>query len=452
MRNHSVPEPNGRPLVGHLIEFRNEPLACMSRWQCEYGDLVGFRLGLQPMYLLSHPSLAEQALVEQTDIFVKMYEPQKPKGLQLVLGQGLVTSTGALWQQQRKLLQTAFQRRSIHGMLPQMVLAGQQLIERWHRFETDVEIEIADEMLRLMLEVLTQTMFSTSVLDDIDAIAPALNICLRHAAMTTMNPFLPPLWVPTTRNRAFKKALSTLDSLMYRLIEHRRNETIRHDDLLNRLLAASNSENGIPMSDRQLRDELITIFTAGHETTANLMTWTLYLLARHPEALTRMKAELQQVLSGEIPDATQLERLEFTKAVLMESLRLRPPAALLIRKIKRDTVMAGYQLKAGRLALISIFNIHHHPELWDHPEQFNPNRFIEQKISKHQFLPFGMGPRFCLGNHFAMVESVLLLSMLAQQFHFNPSSEREPEIDMAVTLRPKDGLRLRVSPITDNGG
>ncbi|MGZ8199881.1 MAG: cytochrome P450, partial [Methylosarcina sp.] len=337
----------------------------------------------------------------------------------------------------------------IDAMRPQMAAAGEQWVRRWQKLSPGAEVDIANEMMRLTLEVLTRTMFSTSVLSEVDAIAPALDTCLRYAAQTTMNPLTPPLWVPTFANQSFKKALATLDAVIYRMIERRR-EGQAHDDLLSRLLNAADADTGSGMSIRQLRDEMLTIFTAGHETTANLMTWTLYLLARHPEAQNKARAELKEVLNGSPVAGEQLDRLVYTKAVLQEAMRLRPPAGVVIRKLIRDTTLQGHSLKAGSLAVVSIFNIHHHPDLWDAPETFDPERFIDRKIDKYHFLPFGIGSRFCIGNHFAMMETTLLLAMLLRNFNFTLYTEQEPEIEMAVTVRPKGGLRLKVSPLRES--
>jgi cytochrome P450 len=447
MPHTSVPEPQGYPLLGNLPEFKKNPLECMSRWHRDFGDIVGFRLGPQKMYLLSHPDLVEEALIAQADVFVKMYDPQKPKGLQLVLGQGLVTSKGALWQRQRRLLQPVFQRRNVAALLPQMAEAGAQMVRRWQNLAPGAEVEIPAEMLRLTLEVLTRTMFSTSVLDRVDVIAPALDACLRYAASSFLNPLTPPLWFPSPGNRAFKRALAALDAVIYGMIDERLASGEAHDDLLNLLLNSTDPETGAAMSRRQLRDEMITIFTAGHETTANVMTWTLYYLARHPEVMSKLREELRQVLNGGIATEELLEQLHYTRAVLFETMRIRPPVGIMIRKIERATRLNGYELKADGMAMINIYNIHHHPTLWENPEIFDPERFLDRKFSKSTFLPFGIGSRFCIGNHFATAELTLLLSMLAKRFDFELCSELEPEIDMAVTIRPKGGLKLRVRPV-----
>lgn len=441
-----IPQPKGRLLIGHLGEFKKNPLACMQGWQHALGDIVNFRLFRQNFYLLSHPDLVEQAMVEQQDVFVKMYNPQKPKGLQLFLGQGLVTSTGALWQQQRRLLQPVFQRRNIMTLLPEMETAGAQLLERWRGLPPDSEVEIADEMLHLALEVLTRTMFGASLAERIDVIEPALEVCLRYAAATILNPLDPPLWVPTPRNRAFKRARAALDEVVYGMIDERAAHPGERHDLLHLLLTGADPETGVGMSRQQLRDEMLTLLLAGHETSANVLTWTLYHLAKHPEVMAKLREELRAVLNGGAPTAEQIEQLPYTKAVLSEAMRLKPPAALMLRKVARDTSLQNYRLRAGSLAVISIYNIHHHPALWKNPEAFEPERFLTQKASKHTFLPFGIGPRFCIGNQFASVELVLLLAMLAQHFDFALCGDREPEHDMAVTLRPKGGLRLRVRP------
>ncbi|MGZ5053295.1 MAG: cytochrome P450, partial [Methylobacter sp.] len=283
-QNKPIPKIKGEFLLGNVRQMKANPFQALCDWQRDYGDLVSFRLATRHFYLISHPKLIEQALIKQSDIFVKMYDPKKTTGLALVLGQGLVTSQGALWQRQRRLMQPVFQRSNVAALLPQIVTAGNHLLARWRLLGDGAQVNLADEMMQVTLEVITQTMFSTSVLDKIERIAPALDTALRYAAKSVMNPFRIPLFIPTQANREFNTASALLDEVIYGIIEQRRSQPIAHNDLLDMLLNA-NDDNGELMSDKQIRDEVITIFSAGHETTANLLSWTLYLLARHPDVL-----------------------------------------------------------------------------------------------------------------------------------------------------------------------
>ena len=198
------------------------------------------------------------------------------------------------------------------------------------------------------------------------------------------------------------------------------------------------------MSDRQIRDEIITIFSAGHETTSNLLSWTLYLLARHPDLLARLRRELEVLPKDEAPRASDLQPLSYMKAVLNESMRIRPPVGIMMRKVAKDTEIDGYALKAGSLAIFSIFNLHHHPEFWPEPERFDPERFLSDENRRFSYMPFGTGERICIGNHFAMLESQLLLSMIVRQYDLKLLNAGEAEIDMAVSLRPKGGIPVRL--------
>jgi cytochrome P450 len=443
-QNKTIPEIKDEFLLGSLRQMKANSFQALCDWQRDYGDLVSFRLATRHFYLISHPKLIEQALIKQSDIFVKMYDPKKPTGLALVLGQGLVTSQGELWQRQRRLMQPVFQRRNLASLLPQIVTAGNNLLARWRLLGDEAEVNLADEMMQVTLEVITQTMFSTSVLDKIERIAPALDTLLRYAAKSVVNPLRIPLFIPTQTNREFNAASAVLDDLIYGIIEQRRAQTTVHNDLLDMLLNATD-DNGNKMSDKQIRDEVITIFTAGHETTANLLTWTLYLLARHPDVLAKLRQELDTLLQGNIPTAEDLQQLVYTKAVLNESMRFRPPVGIMMRRISKDTELDGYLLKQGRLVIFSIYNIHHHPDFWQQPEQFDPERFLSSENRRFSFMPFGTGERICIGNHFALLESQLLLSMIVQHFDLQLLDSDEAEIEMAVTLKPKGGVPVKLA-------
>jgi cytochrome P450 len=444
MTTKTIPHVKGDFLLGSLRQYKANPFQTICDWQRDYGDLVSFKLATRQFYLFSHPRLVEQALVKQSHNFIKMYNPEKPTGLALILGQGLLTGQGELWRRQRRLMQPVFQRSNLTSMLPQMVTAGNNLLHRWQRLGDEAQVNLADEMMQLALEVITQTMFSTSVLDKISEIASALETGLKYAAKTVANPLTPPLFIPTPANRAFKQAVGVLDDIIYGIINQRRAQATAPHDLLTMLLNVRDSDTGKPMSDRQIRDEVITIFTAGHETTANVLTWTLYLLARHPAVLAKLRTELHDRLQGKIPDAEDLQQLAYTRAVLNEAMRIRPPAGILIRRVNQDTEIDGYAFKAGSLAIFSIYNIHHHPDYWQQPEQFDPERFLTAEKRRFAYMPFGTGERVCIGNHFALLESQLLLSMIIQHYDVQLLSSDEVEIEMAVTVRPKGGIPVRL--------
>lgn len=439
----TIPHVKGAFLLGNVRDFKTDPLQAIINWQRDYGDLLSFNLGPQRFYLLSHPALAEQALVQQNKVFVKMYTPEKPKGLALVLGQGLVTSRGEWWRKQRQMIQPMLQRRNLTGLLPQMQAAGEAMLARWQALGAHVELDLGQELTQLTLEVITQTMFSTSVLDKFGQLAPALDTGLRYASKTLGNPLMPPLWVPTPANREFKQALALLDGLVYGLIKNRRENPGEFQDLLTMLLSAE-QEGGGRLSDVAVRDEVMTIFTAGHETTATTLTWTLTLLAQHPDVLTKVQQELDAVLGGALADAETLPKLVYTRAVLDESMRIRPPAGIIMRRVSKDTVLDGYHLKAGSLAVINIYGIHHHPEFWPEPELFDPERFLTDAKRKYTYLPFGLGERVCVGNQFALFESVVLLSMILQRYELVLQNDDDVGMSMAVTIRPKRRVMMRL--------
>jgi cytochrome P450 len=443
--NKTIPQVKGDFLLGNLSQMMANPFQALCDWRRDYGDLVSFRLVTRQFYLFSHPKLIEQALIKQSDVFVKTYHPEKPIGLALVLGQGLITSQGDVWQRQRRLMQPIFQRSNITTLLPQIVTAGSNMLNRWQKLGEGAEVNLSGEMLQLTLEVITQTMFSASVLNKIEQISPSLDILLRYATKTLLNPLTLPLYVPTPANQKFKQALGVIDDVIYGIIDQRRTASSAHNDLLDMLLKARDDNSGEKMTDRQIRDEVITIFSAGHETTANLLSWTLYLLARHPDVLAKLHQELDGLLQGKIPDAEDLQQLVYTRAILNESMRFRPPAGIMLRKVNKDTEVDGYFLKAGRLAIFSIFNLHHHADFWPQPDQFDPERFLVPENRRFSFMPFGTGERICIANHFALMEAQLLLSMIVQHCDLQLLDTDEVEIELAVALRPKGGIPVRIT-------
>ena len=444
-----VDAPGKRWFLGHVLEFKRNPLETMTLWRERCGDFVRFSLGRKELYLLSHPSLAEEVLVKQADVFQKVYDPAKPTGLALVLGNGLLTSGGELWRRQRKLIQPMFQRARVARQSAQMVEAGEQMLVRWARRPAGEPCDVAAEMMQLALEVVTRTMFSASVLKDVAFLGPALLVLIRYAFRSFHNPFRIPLWVPTASNREFLRARQLVDRMIYGLIEERLRSGVKQDDLLDLLLSAVDADTGAGLSKEQQRDELLTIAAAGHETTANALTWTWYLLASHPAAATRLRKELSDVLGGRAPTMDDLPRLSFTRTVFEEALRLYPPAPAVQRRAIKDTTVGGRPLPAGSLVVVSLWNLHRHPAFWEQPERFDPDRFAASRAGHDRhlaFLPFGAGPRTCIGNHFALVEGVLLLALIAQRYELTLVPGQKVETELAVTLRPRHGLPMILKP------
>lgn len=440
----TVPQAKGDFLLGNFRQLAPDPFHTLCNWHCEYGDLAGFKIGRRQFYLFSHPKLLEDAIIKQPDIFVKLYSSGKPKGLEFVLGQGLVTSKGELWQKQRQLMQPVFQRKNLGDLLPQITRTGEEMLERWRLLGNGAEVNLADEMMRLTLEVITQTMFGTSVLNNVERIGPALNTVLRFATRSLMAPVAIPLSWPTRSNKEFKRAMAILNETVYGIISQRRGQSASSQNLLDMLLEAQDPQTGKPMDTQQLRDEVITIFSAGHETTSNLLTWTLYLIAKHPEILGKLRQEIDALPDGGLLEAAAANSLTYTKAVLNEAMRLRPPVGVMLRKINRETEIDGYTLKAGSLAVFSIYNIHHHHGFWQEPEQFNPERFLNADSRRYAFIPFGAGERICIGNNFALLESQLLLAMIVRYYDFELLNSGEAEIEMMVSIRPKGGVPVRL--------
>lgn len=439
-----VDVPGAVPLLGHLSAFRKHPLEMLTTWWRRHGDALRFRLGRKTLYLFSHPDLAEEVLVKQSDRFVKVYDPQRPTGLALVLGNGLVTSSGEVWKRHRRIIQPIFHRSRMAAMADRMAQVGEQRMASWKDREGDT-IDIVAEMMQLALEVISQTMFSTSMAQHIDRISHALQVSIKFAFDSFSNPLFLPLWVPTVRNREFHSVMQFLDGLMYGLLAERRRSGAHHDDLLDLLLQARDEETGEGLNDQELRDEALTIFAAGHETTANALAWTWYLLATHPEARTRFHEEVDRVLQGRTPNADDLSQLPYTRALFDESLRLYPPAPAVQRKAATRTTIGGMSLPEGAFVLVGTYNLHRHPAFWSNPEQFWPERWLndERLTSRYAYMPFGAGPRACVGLHFASVEGPLLLALIGRRYDLHLAQEKvEPHL--MVTLRPKGGIRMTI--------
>lgn len=444
----SLPDPPGPPrglLLRRLMTFRRDAPGTLLGLQRRYGDVALFRMGKRRLYVLSHPDLVRDVLVAHHRNFIKSYALQRAR---VLLGHGLLTSENPLHMRQRRLAQPTFHRDRVAAMARTMVRYAEETAEGWR---PGMEVDAGAEMNRLTLAIAGETLLGAGVQDEADEIRVALTDAL-GLFNRLHNPFGELLdRIPVPGTIRMRRARARLDATIYRAIAQRRASGDARDDLLGMLLAARDEEDdGAGMTDEQLRDELLTLFLAGHETTANALAWTWHLLALHPDAEARLHDELRTVLGGRAPSAEDYPSLPFTRAVLAESMRIRPPAWTIGRQPLEDFSANGYLVRAGSIVLVSPWIVHRDPRWWPEPEAFRPERWMEPgfeaSLPRFAYFPFGGGPRKCIGEGFAWMEGVLALATLARRWRLRlaPGAHVVPEA--RITLRPV-GLRMRVEEV-----
>ena len=437
-----APGPPGHRLLGHLPEFRRDVLGFMLASAARHGDVVRFRLGPQVVHLLNHPDYVRHVLQSQQQNYDK--QTRSAAFIKSVTGDSLLTSNGEFWQRQRRLAQPAFHRHHLAGYARQMTRATADLLQTWQRrTPPEAPLDMAREMMRLTYTIVGRTLFSTEVGADADTLERAMAVILPHTFGRLGNIFNWPDWVPTPANRRFQRALASVNEVVYRIIaEHRQsNDPDGPDrDLLATLLRVRDGETGAGFTDEQLRNETITFLLAGHETTANALTWTLYLLAQHPVIAARLQAEVRSALGDRVPAMEDLPRLGFVKQVVQESMRLYPPIWIIERRAVAGDVIGGFGIPARSAVVVSPFALHRHPQFWESPDRFDPERFAGTSPVPAAYLPFGAGPRFCIGSEFAMLEAQLILAMLVRSFEFRMVPGQRIEPLPGITLRARHGL------------
>ncbi len=446
VRGRVPPGPPGGPFHSILPSLRNDPLNVYLGAQRSYGDVARLRVfGPVYLYLVSHPDDVEHVL--RTN--VKNY----PKGfiadvLRPGLGEGLLTSEGELWLRQRRLMQPAFHRRQVATFVHTITDATSKLLACWEAFARSRQsFDVAAEMNNLTLEIVSRTLFGLDVSGEAGPVRQALAITHDHTNYRFTHPFSPPPWIPTPRNRRSAAALRRLDGIVHKIIDVRRRSPDEHNDLLARLLAARDAETGAAMSDKQLRDEVLTILLAGHDTTSNALAWLFYLLTQHPEVEGKLHAEVTAVLQEKAPTFDDLPRLRYTRMVIDEALRLYPPAWATARQAKEADEIREYAIPARSPVVISQYVTHRHPAFWEAPDTFDPERFSpERSMGRHTFayFPFSGGPRQCIGKDFALIEMQIILAMVVQRYRLAlvPGHPIVPEA--MINLRPRRGVCVRL--------
>ena len=446
-----VPETRGLPLVGVLPQLLKDPLNFMLQTRQELGDLYRLNLGVTRMVVLNHPRHMQHVFVDHVQNYRKgggFWE-----AIRALLGNGLVVSEGSFWLRQRRMMQPQFHRQRLQSLTDLMVGAIQEALDTWPQAASpqetqDQSFNLAAAFNELTMKVVTRTLFGaglgTAQMEEVSAaMAYVLDYILKAMLINAL-----PSWMPAPGRKKYQQSIAQIDKHVYNMIAAARQQRGPENHLLAMLLDMADETSGEGLTDQQLRDEVITLFLAGYETTSVALSWTFEYLARQPEILEKLQAEVDAVLGERRPEFADLPRLPYTRMVLQETLRLRPPAWQVTRTAVEDDEIDGYPIPAGANLIAMIYMCHHHPEQWPNPEVFDPQRFSAERASERHnlaWMPFGAGQRLCIGRDFALMEGQLALAMVVQRYRITPLSTNPIQPQLAATLRPKGGVPVKIT-------
>jgi len=443
MSSHIPVVPDSNRFLGNLTAFRDRPLDLVVR-ATQYGDLVCWRFGWMWFYQANHPNMIHDVLVKRAASFHKT--PRIKQVLGAVLGEGLLTSDGEEWRSHRRLVQPAFHSSRIEAYGAVMTEYTESMMRDW---VTGGEVDMRHEMMKLTLGIVAKTLFDADLDGDLsERVGQAVTVTQEHGNEQFRRLVALPRWVPTAGNRRSQAAVKDLDSILSEIIRARRTSGEDRGDLLSMLLLARDEDSGAGLTDRQVRDEAMTLFLAGHETTAVALTWTWVLLDQDPGVRQRLENEVDEVLQGRPPDVKDLPNLPYVKQVIEEAMRLYPPAWTIGRQAVEAVDIGPYHLDPGSIVLVSPYAVHRQPEYFPEAETFDPDRFSperERDLPRYAYIPFGGGPRICIGNNFAMQEACLILAAMVQKVRLSlvPGTDLTP--DPLITLRPKYPILMRLT-------
>jgi len=425
--------------------FANDAIGLVRDRFESYGDIYYVANGSGGLYVSHHPDHIRDVLVTHGSRFGKAHSAFAK--LARVLGQGLLNTDGATWKRHRRMIQPAFHKSRLRGYTSMMVIEAERTAQRWR---DGGSVDLGADMTELTLRVVSRSLFSHEVANEVDAITGAVSVLQDSFS----RPALLPRWLPTPYRRRVRGAIASIDEVMYRLIAARRTGSSNvasgdeqgDPDLLQMLVDVRDEEgDGAGLTDREIRDQLVTFYMAGHETTSHALTWTFFLLSQNPDAEAKMHAELTRVLGHRLPTFEDFDDLAYTERVIKESMRLYPPVYVIARKATADTCIGDYQVAAGSEVALWIYMTHHDPRWYPDPETFQPDRFAEEKTSERPrfaYLPFGAGARTCIGKTFATIEAVLILATLAQRFRLSLAPGHRVAVKTRVTLTPRYGMKM----------
>jgi cytochrome P450 len=437
----TAPGPRGNIILGNLPEVQRKGFLkfYLDAWR-DYGDVARYQMGPMVIHSIVRPEHVQHVLVKNAENYHKGLSHDK---LRIALGNGLLTSEGPFWSRQRRLMSPTYTPRGVNRFAEIMTSAAADLLGAWQPGRT---IAVNQEMMVLAMNVISRSMFGVDIGEKYADAGRALGYILEFAAARTMSIIDPPLFIPTPANNRLKWALRTIDDFLYGIIAERRAQP-PGDDLLYLLMSARDEETGETMDEKQLRDEVLITFFAGHETTAQLFSWTAYMLDQHPQVESRLHAELEEVLGGRTPTLDDIPRLVYTRQVVDEVLRLYSPVAVTARDVIETDEIGGYEIPAGSMVMVAPYLTHRHPEFWETPLQFNPEHFTPEAVKarpRYAYYPFGAGQRTCLGMHFALLEAVLVLGEALQRYRFRLLPGQEIEPVFMGTLRPCGDIMMKL--------
>jgi cytochrome P450 len=448
MAQKIIPGPKRNLIFGNFRDLLNNPLHFLVDVDKSYPGIAKINAFNRKLVLITNPELVRYILQTNQKQYVK---GSQYKLLKLVLGNGLVTSEGDLWRRQRKLIQPAFHKQYIYTLFNDMLACTNKMVEEFEKKAEGKEVlYFSDEMMKVTLHIIGKTMLSADVTAEASAVRNSLIYIGQEIASNAMSLVNLPLWVPTPANIKFRKEVKVLDKIIYRIINERRNGKEQKKDLLDMLMSSTYEDNGEHMPDDLLRDEIMTVFIAGHSTTATALAWTFYLIAQHPDVYQKLKKEVDDVIgTGELT-LEHLQQLHYTKACFNESMRLYPPVWLFIRRALENNQVGDYIIEKDTDVLISPYITHHNESIWKDASSFKPERWLTDEVKqmdKFAYFPFAAGPRMCIGNNFALFEADIIIAKIIQKFKFEYAGDAPPEMEPSTTLRVKNRMPIRLKTL-----
>ena len=441
----NVPVFKGKNPLLPGAEFLRNPYKFSLGPARDFGDFFRIPFFLRKVFFTTNLDAIKHVLQANQKNYIKSVAY---RNLKMVLGNGLLTSEGQEWRRNRKLAQPAFYKTQLEGLYQSMIEVAERYCQNLsEKIKENDTLEISEEMMAVTADIVLKALFSAKNPAAISEIYRIMVDSQEYIISRTVEPYLTPFHYLFGRHRRFKKDLDWFDGHLYNVINERRKNNKPVNDLLSMLLHSRYEDTGEPMGDKQLRDEALTLFAAGHETSSNALSWTLYLLAQHPDVLRKLRKEIDAVVGGKTPSFEDLRNLRYTLQVIQEGMRLYPPAFAVGREPLEDDVILGVKIPKGSVVFISISGVHRDPKYWERPDEFYPEHFDpkhEKKRPRMAYMPFGAGPRMCIGNHFALMEMQLLLGMLVSRFDFELMTNVPVVPQPLITLKPKYGIELRL--------